>query len=166
MGRKQMGTCNVASIANRLTAVESSLGTNEPLLGCSEEEIQSLESCLKITLPECYKEFLLRMGHHAGRLFRGIDGRYSRLLDLQQEARELIQEVSSPFELPPDAFVFAMSQGCNMWFFHTAARSSDPPVYFWQFDFEHARRSFLSFSDYLLDCVELIESNVAREMGK
>ena len=122
---------------------------------CTTEEINILEKQLKISFPGAYREFLLWMGHGAGRFLRGAEFFYGRLFVLLDWANEVLEENHFPGNLPQNAFVFYMHQGYEFAFF-IVGEGDDPPVYYYNETI--ARSSFAvkhnSFSEFLLDCIE------------
>jgi hypothetical protein len=126
------------------------------MVPCSEREVQSLERHLGLTLPPAYKEYLLWIGHGAGRLLRGTDCFYADIFDLRTWAEQLLNEDGFPQKLPEDAIVFSMHQGYQFSFFRTS-EGDDPPVYYYLF-FEESgqtefRKAFPSFSNLLMTIV-------------
>jgi hypothetical protein len=97
------------------------------LSGCTGEEISSVEQHFGCKLPLAYREFLVIAGKGAGKLFRGTDIFYPRVLQLQSEARELLTELNLSELLPSDAKVFCIHQGYEINYFLPV--SDDPPVY-------------------------------------
>lgn len=100
-------------------------------VGCSEEEIQNLESRLKLNLPLAYKEFLRYAGKGLGDFEIGSTIFYDDidLVELQEIAKEFLIEDNAPFKLPDDAYVFWMHQGYMFCFFKTS-EGDNPPVHF------------------------------------
>jgi SMI1-KNR4 cell-wall len=97
------------------------------LIGCTVEEISTVEKYFKSRLPKAYKDFLSVAGRSAGKLFQGTDIFYPRVLQLQAEANELLVELAIPELLPSDAKVFCMHQGYELNYFRPV--SDDPPVF-------------------------------------
>jgi len=122
---------------------------------CSEAEVHALEQRLGLLLPEVYKEFLLWMGHGAGRLMRGSRFFYQDLPGLREAAVTLLNENNVPALLPKEAFVFYMHQGYQFAFFQVS-EGNDPPVYYYNegadektFVISHRR-----FSEFLENQIE------------
>ncbi len=107
---------------------EASILNREPLEPCTEDEVHALEQELGFPLPAAYREFLLWMGHGAGRFLRGSDVFYAELEGLRESAIDLLRENDIDINLPNDAFVFFMHQG-YMFYFVRMSEDSDPPVY-------------------------------------
>jgi hypothetical protein len=127
----------------------------DEFLPCSEDEVNALEHHSGLSLPEAYKEFLLWMGHGAGRLLRGSDCFYEHLPHLREWAVELLEEDGFHKPLPDDAFVFFMHQGYQFTFLRLS-EGDDPPVYYYiesmdQISFTISHRSF---SEFLMSGIE------------
>jgi hypothetical protein len=96
------------------------------LIGCTSEEIVLVEQHFACRLPQAYKDFLVIAGRGAGKLFRGTDLFYPRVLALQSEALELFAGLDLLELLPNSAKVFSMHQGYEVNYFEPT--SDDPPV--------------------------------------
>jgi hypothetical protein len=96
--------------------------------GCTNQEIESIETLIGHHLPGAYREFLLWMGHSCGQFLRGSDCFYANLKDVQLFARDLLKEDHYQGELPEDVFVFFMHQGYYFLFFRLT-EGDDPPIY-------------------------------------
>ncbi len=108
--------------------IELKLAFPEEQVGCTRNEVILLEQQLGISLPTAYHEFLLSMGHSAGKFLQGSDCFFQHLLSLQEWAFELLNENNFPKKLPEDAFVFYMHQGYQFSFFRLS-EGDDPPTY-------------------------------------
>ena len=102
--------------------------SEKPIMGCTTGEIEDLEKKLQIKFPSIYRDYLRILGQGSGDFLRGEEHSYPDLLDLQQGAKELLEEWNCAYRLPPTAFVFWMSQGTQFTFFDCAA-GDDPPVF-------------------------------------
>src|SRR5690349_21627899 len=91
--------------------LDSGLSTSWSMSGCSQGEIERLESKIDLKLPGEYKAFLRKMGHGAGRFMQGTDMFYSRLFDNRSAAEESLEREAFPFDLLPSRFVFSSHQG-------------------------------------------------------
>lgn len=109
---------------------ELNLVDSDEFSPCTEEEVSSLEQQLGMPLPDAYKEFLLWMGHGAGRLMQGSDCFFEHLPELREWATELLRENHFPESLPDDAFVFFMHQGYQFSFMKTS-EGDNPPTYYY-----------------------------------
>jgi hypothetical protein len=102
----------------------------DQIVPCSRSEIAHMEKQLNVQLPQAYREFLLWMGHGAGRFLRGSTCFYQDLGRLKESATELLNENNSPLRLPDGAFVFFMHQGYQFCYLLTH-QEENPPVYFY-----------------------------------
>lgn len=123
------------------------------VIGCSEEEIQEIEQGVTLTLPPSYKEFLRFAGKGLGMFGAGSDIFYDEvdLIELQQDARDILVENRFPQTLPDDAFVFWMHGGYMFCFFRTS-EGGNPPVHFYRESFKEnfAWNYHPSFTDFLI----------------
>ena|SRR6266436_6798109 len=122
---------------------------------CTEEEVRSLEKDLGLPLPAVYKEFLLWMGHRAGKLLRGSACFYESILAIQQWAVELLEENGNPEVLPEDALVFCMHQGYHFYFMRVS-EGDNPRIYHYS-EVDKPRRFILShrnFAEFLRNEME------------
>ena len=103
----------LSHFSQMLSRLESShIATAADLVGCSKEEISTLEAKYQIQLPHTYKKYLQLMGHQSGRLFTfdhmAVFYRYvlSMTGDLRQE---WLAENIPPenFILPTDALIIS-----------------------------------------------------------
>ena len=124
------------------------------MVPCSEHEAQRLERYLGVRLPQAYKEYLLWIGHGAGRFMRGTDCFYEDVFHLRTWAEQLLKEDDFPQQLPEDAVVFSMHQGYQFSFFRTS-EGDDPPVYYYLEDSGQTefRKAFPSYSNLLMTIV-------------
>ena len=124
----------------------------QTLVGCSEEEIQTIESETGNRLPGAYRHFLQATGHSAGDFMVGTDVFFNELPSLRSGADDLVAEGECP-PLPPTAFVFAGNQGYSFLFFDVLG-GEDPQVLRW----EEGETTFTQvadhFSDWLLSFVQ------------
>jgi SMI1 / KNR4 family (SUKH-1) len=74
--------------------VENYLVIESEILGCSEDEISSLERKYNIQLPQSYKEFLRKMGKNSSRLVDRNEFaiEYDDVMRMTEEQRQLIDE--------------------------------------------------------------------------
>ncbi|MFB2837368.1 SMI1/KNR4 family protein [Floridanema evergladense] len=136
--------------------IELKLASPDELLGCTQDEVVELEEKLGILLPKAYQEFLLLMGHGAGRFLRGSDCFFKDLLVLKRWAIELLEENNFPESLPEDAFVFLMHQGYQFSFFRVS-QGDDPPTYSYCEGTDETAfiKSHDKYSDFLMTEVEI-----------
>jgi hypothetical protein len=125
------------------------------LVGCPIEDVQALEQHLGRPFPQAYREFLLWMGRHTGRLLSGSHSSCRDLPDLQGWAVELLQEHGFSEPLPKDAWGFLMHQGYLFNFFCMSA-GDGPPVYYYSEGTQQATFTVLypHFSEFVLAVVE------------
>jgi SMI1-KNR4 cell-wall len=108
--------------------IELKLVLPDEMLGCTHYELIEFEKQMGISLPTAYEEFLLLMGHGAGKFLRGSDCFLKKLPCLREWAIELLQENNFLEPLPNDTFVFFMHQGYQFSFFRLL-EGDDPPTY-------------------------------------
>ncbi|MEO7019177.1 MAG: SMI1/KNR4 family protein [Ktedonobacteraceae bacterium] len=138
------------------------------MVPCTLGEVAQLEQQIGHALPAAYREFLLWMGRSGGGFLTGSDCFYRSLADIQEGAKELLQEDHFSGTLPDNAFVFFMHQGYQFNFF-LLNEGDDPPVYLY-FEEIPTSTSFAlicpCFSDFILTeidgYVKLKESMKAR----
>ncbi len=140
--------------------VDSGAATPSDIVGCSDSDVDRLETSLGVSLPRVYREFLKTMGRSAGRLFVGTDVFYAKVGELKTWAEEMLQESSSSACLPEDSVVFLMHQGYVFCFFRTS-EGDDPPVYRVLEGGAIPERPWESFTEFLMqsvqDCIDMIE---------
>jgi hypothetical protein len=100
----------------------------EDIVGCTQEEVLRLEELLDVRFP-AYREWLLWMGHRAGRFLRGTAVFYDTdLPSLKEGALELFHANDLDGALPADALVFYLHQGYIVQFM-PLSEGNDPPIY-------------------------------------
>lgn len=140
------------------------------LLGCSEDEIKTIEFKYKIELPESYKEFLRKMGKNSSRLVdrneyaieyefvinmteerrREIDEyKLERESELKtvSESKRLIIESENILELPETALLILCRRHSYDFYFIEANGGDDSKVFY--YDCEQIIKEFDSFWDVL-----------------
>jgi hypothetical protein len=147
--------------------IELKLAMPEEFLGCTQDEIIDLEWRLGISLPKAYQEFLLSMGHGAGKFLRGSDCFFKHLILLQEWAVELLEENHFPKSLPENAFVFFMHQGYQFSFFNLS-EGDDPPTYFYSEGINQISftKSHERFSEFLATEIEIHAQYLLSSIGK
>ncbi len=120
----------------------------EPIAGCTEDEIEEMENRFQIKFPSMYRDYLRVMGRGTGSLLRGEEHCYPDLLKLREWAQELLTESESAFHLPHSAFVIWMSQGTQFSYIDCAG-GDDPPVYHYREDDEAPVKRHNRFSEVL-----------------
>ena len=93
---------------DRAKALFKQLKTAEPneVQPCTDAEVIHLEQQIGQPLPAAYREFLLWMGHGAGRFFVGADYFYPYIKNIEhyrESARELLEENGISTPMPRDA---------------------------------------------------------------
>jgi hypothetical protein len=103
---------------------------NEPVAGCTIEELAHLQQALNLSFPATYREFLLWVGRDAGAMFdASSEYRHHAVLAMQDSAREIAQASGYPEPLPDDAIVFHSYDDMQFDFIRTS-EGDDPTVYF------------------------------------
>ncbi len=120
---------------------------------CTDAEVAQLEQQLGGPLPAAYREFLLWMGHGAGRFFVGTDYFYTDIKNIEhyrEGAQELLAENSVRTSIPEDAFIFYMHQGYQFMFFRLT-ENDNPPVYYYGEGegYSDIRTLYNTYSDHL-----------------
>jgi len=109
--------------------------------GCLPHEIDSLESLSGIDLPDAYRQFLLVAGHGMDDYLSGSDYTLDELNGTREAADDLL--VSAGLQpLPSEAFVFAMHQGYQFYFFLNGE------VYYFGEGMDHIQKRFSSFESF------------------
>jgi hypothetical protein len=118
------------SLRERLIA--SRIATPNSLSGCSSEEIQTIEECLRLPLPRAYVDFLAAVGKRAGAFMRDIDIFYPTLLRLRASAEEILENwEEGKLLLPDNALVFSMRMGEQFMYFIADGKNEDPSIWFY-----------------------------------
>jgi len=133
--------------------VSAGLASRGQITGCSDTEIQQLESSGGAELPKAYKEFLKTMGQGAGDFLVGTDLFLPKLPKLRSWAEALLQRTNSPYRLSPDIFVFLVHQGYQFLFFHLN-QGEDPEVFHFEEGEEQPRMVFRHFTVWLAASVD------------
>jgi hypothetical protein len=122
------------------------------LVGCTDAEIATIEQHFGCILPAAYRDFLSLAGKSAGKLFRGTDIFFPRVLALRAEACELMNELNLADLLPVDAKIFCMHQGYEINYFLPI--SNDPPVCQFFEGQSSTTQPWKSFSEFLKNSIE------------
>lgn len=118
------------------------------LCGCDDEQIAEIEHRFNIQLPPVYKSFLLSMGQSSGDFLTGSDLLFPEVLELRDDAEELLNESKADFALSESDFVFCMHQGWQFMFFDCRAGDAAPIYQYSQGD-DRPSKIFDSFSLWL-----------------
>jgi hypothetical protein len=97
-----------------------------------------------------------RIGRGAGPFLQGTDTFFPRVLGLKADARDLLRENKSGIELGPQALVFAMHQGYQVFWFPTVI-NDDPKVLMFQEGDRGVGREWASLAAYLDDMIKAID---------
>jgi hypothetical protein len=127
--------------------------------GYTASAIDAVEQQFGIHFPAAYREFLQTMGR-GFEPWAGSDSGLGILADLQQWARDLLDEDGFALPLPDDALVFCQHGGNDFDFF-LLSEGDDPPTYFYDTDQDLPvfQRSAEHFSTYVMNslvrCLEI-----------
>ncbi|NVJ62434.1 MAG: SMI1/KNR4 family protein [Gammaproteobacteria bacterium] len=97
-------------------------------VGINKEELARVMNSSKFKLPLTYTSFLKKYGKECGLFGTDCDVLFPRMIGLNDELSEMIQEESLSIEIPDKAFVFSGYQGFQYLFFECEV-SDNPPVY-------------------------------------
>lgn len=131
-------------------------------LGCSDEEIAAVVRAQRVVaLPALYRDFLAVMGKRPYPLMQGTDWAYRDLLELRQDAAELLTENDLDPSMLDDALVIAMHQGYVLYYIpHASTAPADPPV--WTYvEGEEPSESFPTFRAFLVSLENMRRREVA-----
>lgn len=131
-------------------------------LGCSDEEIAAVVRAQGVVaLPALYRDFLSVMGKRPYPLMQGTDWAYRDLLELRQDAAELLAENDLDQSMLDDALVIAMHQGYVLYYIpHASTAPEDPPVWTYVEGGEPSE-SFATFSEFLVSLEDMRRREVA-----
>jgi hypothetical protein len=138
-------------IANKIKETIINFGESTPIRGCSDNELDLLESTLNTVLPESYRVFLRFFGHGdgGGYLFDDTEWTYENIVDSTFLAREILDE-SSKFSLNlPQEFIVIASL-YNEYFYFLSTSNKDHHVYIWN----RTTDEVLSTYDSLWDLIQ------------
>jgi hypothetical protein len=127
-------------------------------IGCSEDEILSIEETIEKSLPGEYKDFLRVVGRKAAHFFEGTDVFYPEIMELNSYAKVLLKENQKPTIWLQNTFVFMMHQGYEIEYFYLDG-TEDPLVFQWYEGQErhHPGKStpfpLKPFSDFIIEVV-------------
>jgi SMI1 / KNR4 family (SUKH-1) len=119
----------------------SAVAEKRDLRGCTADEIASLESRYRLSLPKSYRRYLELMGHQSGRMFTSdhLAVFYKHVRDMTADFRVLrtglghdryAGNITAPenFQLPPDALLIAGRLDAA-WQFIRCSDVDDSPVW-------------------------------------
>ncbi len=105
------------------------------MVGCTDQQIASIESFTGLVLPRAYVEFLSVAGQGAGRFMEDVDVFYPHMLGLNSEATRILASWERDRLILPDkSFVFSMRLKEQFQFFIADRQSDNPEVYYYQED--------------------------------
>ncbi|MBP6350059.1 MAG: SMI1/KNR4 family protein [Candidatus Obscuribacter sp.] len=116
----------VDNLAARL--VETGIATMETINGCSEEELLNIEKFYSLKLPEAYKDYMRKFGKASGDFLRECGIYYPSVLRNRRRATTLLNN-NTDYKLKRSDFVFITRYGCQFYFFGTAGKNPNPPVF-------------------------------------
>jgi hypothetical protein len=124
----------------------------ENLIGCSDREIDIIEKHFSFTLPYEYRKFLSVAGKGAGKLFQGSDIFFPSLLELQEEAKYLLLELSLDNLFDGSEKIFYMHQGYEFNYFKDL--SADPVVMQFTEGCDGPIVAYERFSDFIISSIK------------
>lgn len=140
--------------AAKTKLIQSGLAEIDTTIGCSEQEIASVEEAFSLSLPKEYRDFLRMMGREAGKFLVGTDYSFPTLLEFREDAERLLIENHADFGLSLTNFVFMFHQGYTFLFFDCKNGSDDPPVFLYTESEAAVRQVGESFSEWLNVAIE------------
>ncbi len=141
--------------------VEAGIVNENRIVGCTEDEIQSIEREYNVVLPHSYKTFLRLMGRNAGDFYAEAGFYYPALLENRRIAENVLRESSPLYVLSPTQFVFLERFATAILFFDTAT-SDDPPVNVFDAGDFAPRKVAKSFNEWL----ELAVDDEVRDLSE
>ncbi len=145
---------------------EHSIAAHSALRGCTDQEIQQLETRYGLTLPACYRQYLLSMGHKSGRLFTHdhLAVTYPHVIEMTAQYREDVREFpdEAHVDLPSDALIITGRLGEQFLFIRCDDADDSPVWYFNEYD-TGVRQVYASVLDWLQSTAT--EAEAAIESG-
>ncbi|MBK7840679.1 MAG: SMI1/KNR4 family protein [Candidatus Obscuribacter sp.] len=117
----------VDNLAARL--VETGIATMETINGCSEEELLDIEQFYSLKLPEAYKDYMRKFGKASGDFLGECGIYYPNILKNRRRATTLLNNNNTDYKLKCSDFVFITRYGYQFYFFDTANKNPNPPVF-------------------------------------
>ncbi|MFJ4658093.1 SMI1/KNR4 family protein [Nocardia sp. NPDC088792] len=108
----------------RNALITSGLASESGFIGCTDDEVSSVQAVSPIPLPSDYVAFLQVMGRRADRLFQGRGVFFPEPLDTFVDVRALIEEDGEAISMD-NRFFFGHHQGYKFFFFEKGT----PAVY-------------------------------------
>jgi hypothetical protein len=131
----------------------------DDLVGCSNAEIDAYFERVGVRLPASYREYLLAIGHGAGKFLLGTEALFRHLPVIQKEAESLLMDGGIDVAILSGALVFYMHQGYEFGYLPTT-ESDDPPVYQYIEGDSCPKIAWNSFSEYLVDVIRIFRENM------
>ncbi|SFP32526.1 hypothetical protein SAMN05421810_102264 [Amycolatopsis arida] len=129
--------------------VSLGLAAREDLVPCSATEIEEIRAVQRVpALPGQYVDFLRTMGRSAGRFLRGSDFFYPQLVELVEEARDLLAENDVAHLMLPGSVVVGLHQGYQVYWMEPGEPSGR--VHWYDEGEESVTRSWPSLVDFLV----------------
>jgi SMI1 / KNR4 family (SUKH-1) len=146
--------CSDKIIATKIKEIIINLREKTPIRGCSDEELDLLESTLNIVLPEAYRVFLQFFGHGdgGGYFFDDTEWTYDNIIDSTFLARELLNESCENHPELSQEFIVVASL-YNEYFYLLSTSNEKHNVYLWN----RTTDEILSTYDSLWDLVIPVE---------
>lgn len=111
----------------RKSLLAAGLADDTSIQGCSPRELAQIECAAGRPLPTAYKEFMAHFGKCAGRLLRDVEMFYPSILELRENAIEILEDrTARDVSLPACSFVFGVRNYEQFVCFSDL--SDDPPV--------------------------------------
>lgn len=139
----------------RFAVIAAGLAKSSDLAGCSEADIEAIQLGQNVNfIPEVYRQFLLEMGYNAGWFWRGSDFTCDTVPQFKDGVNLQLENEERSFRIPGDAIVFLGHQGTVFYYFHTAEKDDDPPVYMFGDDVEEPVQLNSHLSEFFLQSVD------------
>ncbi len=115
-------------LVDRLIA--SGIARPDEIMGCSEEDLRIVGQRAPGPLPFPYLDFLYAIGRGAGRFLSEQDVFYPHLLDLNAQAKDILDNwEDGKLQLPTKAFVVSMRYGDQFLFFDLDGKSDSSELH-------------------------------------
>jgi SMI1 / KNR4 family (SUKH-1) len=138
-------------IASAIKEKIINLTKNNSIKGCSNDELDLIESTLNTVLPESYRVFLKFFGHSdgSGYFFDDTEWTYDNIISSTFLAREILNEGSSNLPDMPQEFIVIASL-YNEYFYLLSTSDEKHHIYIWN----RTTDEVLSTYDSLWDLVQ------------
>lgn len=136
------------ALLKRLTDIEI---RPHQIVGCTEREVEHVCFTAGLPLPASYRTLLRTIGKGAGWFMRDIDMFYPKMIGLNAEAVDLLNNwEKGQLLLPNHAFVFGIRCWEQFTFFIADEGLDDPPIFYY-YEGDH---QFTRVADSLWDLIE------------